>query len=205
MTFPVSWSVLSFTKIVEVEPLGYICIYLFIFLCFQCLSAFSIEWEAAQNSGTIVSCIADYLSDRPQFVNVVSSAVVVHNKEASQGTVIFAFLFILHAPDFQHNSEAFFTPAGWSVHCMWQTKWQPSHFWIEAHPGSLFCCSSSTDHWAVPPKQSKFLLTPMLKWPTFSRIKHIYSLLQKSVLVSIVSFEICDNCTGGEFLLNHIR
>ena len=53
-----------------------------------------------------VSWVADYLSDRPQFVRLRSclSDVVLSNTEAPQGTVLSPLLFTLYTSDFQCHS-----------------------------------------------------------------------------------------------------
>ncbi|KAK3521078.1 hypothetical protein QTP86_006320 [Hemibagrus guttatus] len=55
-------------------------------------------------SSSTSSWIADYLSDRPQFVRLGAS--VVSNRGASQGTALSPFLFTLYTSDFQCNSES---------------------------------------------------------------------------------------------------
>jgi len=57
---------------------------------------------------SVISCITDYLTGRPQFVRLgsVLSYVVVSDIGAPQGTVLSPFFFTLYTTDFQYNSES---------------------------------------------------------------------------------------------------
>lgn len=53
--------------------------------------------------------------------------------------------------------------------------------------------------WRLAPKGSQSIRLLKLKCPTLHQKKHIYSLIQKIILVYIANFALCDNCKGSEF------